>query len=66
MDEAKQRQLINGNMRKSEQHRADMRLRVREAMTQDPGLNLRKLCRIVKGTEGTVGTAYHQFKRGEL
>lgn len=54
------------NIRRSDAHRAQVKQKVKAAMTLDPRLDLRSLAEQIGCSYSIVSTPYHQFKRGEL
>lgn len=59
-------QLATTARRRSVEHREKVKAAVKEALTEDPLLSLRQVAEKTGYASPIVGSAYHQFKRGEL
>lgn len=54
------------NVRRSEAHRAQVKQKVKVALTQNPRLGLQSLAEQIGCSYSIVSTAYHWFRRGGL
>lgn len=54
------------NIRRSEEHRALVKQKVKDALTQNPRLDLQSLAKQIGCSYSIVSTPYHQFRKGEL
>ncbi len=58
--------LVTQARRKSAEHRDKVKAAVKEVLIEEPLLSIRQIAEKTGYASPIVGTAYHQFKRGEL